>query len=464
MGESELAKYVLGERLAVHQQREVFAASDSQGRAVVLKRLQLGALSDWKTMELFEREARTLQALSHPRIPRLLNSFHAEHDGRVELSLVMERIEGPSLAQRLAQGWRPNEAVVREIARQGLEILIWLHSQQPAVIHRDIKPSNLIWTDAGELYLIDFGAVRDIFVSKGASTVIGTFGYMAPEQFAGQTEPASDLYSLGATLLHLLAGRPPAEIPQRHLMPDFRAYVSCSRPLQRWIERLLMPDVEERLPDAATALKELEALDHHREVSPSGRMSYQRDGNQVHISLQPSWKPRSLWQQYRLLPVGVVLYLVLNLPIFWILATLPWTSRDLAGTNPVLLSILGTYLIGSITVLWLVIRRIYRVARERMTLTLLPDELHLQKLAPKKVQLTIPRQAIAEVRREVVLARDKFSREGVSLWLHPTLDLPATRYDVAFGLGKPDQHWLMTKLLQYTQSEETLPEVPDACR
>ncbi|HEY9843136.1 MAG TPA: serine/threonine-protein kinase, partial [Candidatus Obscuribacterales bacterium] len=179
-------------------------------------------------MELFEREARMLQSLQHPRIPRLLDFFHEQNPEGVVLTMVMEHIAGPTLAERLDGGWRPPEAEVLEIARQGLELLKWLHGRQPTALHRDIKPSNLIWTDTGELYLIDFGAVKELFISKGSSTVIGTFGYMAPEQFIGQSVPASDLYGLGATLLHLLAGRAPAEIPQLGLRLDFRPYVSCS--------------------------------------------------------------------------------------------------------------------------------------------------------------------------------------------------------------------------------------------
>ncbi|PKL77599.1 MAG: hypothetical protein CVV27_04960, partial [Candidatus Melainabacteria bacterium HGW-Melainabacteria-1] len=142
----KLGTYAIEKRLSAHQNREVFLAHDGV-QTVILKRLRLGQMRDWKAMQLFEREADTLKALRHPRIPRLLDSFHEEQAGQTSLMMVMEYVAGPSLADRLKQGWRPREPEVLEIARQGLEILSYLHQHDPPVIHRDIKPSNLIWTD-----------------------------------------------------------------------------------------------------------------------------------------------------------------------------------------------------------------------------------------------------------------------------------------------------------------------------
>ena len=92
---------------------------------------------------------------------------------------------------------------IREIATGLLGVLDYLHGRAPPVIHRDIKPSNVLLRPDGTPALIDFGGMR-AWQPAGAAgaTVVGTFGYMAPEQAAGQATPASDLYALGATLLH----------------------------------------------------------------------------------------------------------------------------------------------------------------------------------------------------------------------------------------------------------------------
>jgi serine/threonine protein kinase len=98
-----------------------------------------------------------------------------------------------------------------DLALALLEVLEYLHERRPPVFHRDIKPSNIVLRPSGAA-LVDFGGVGQGGPAvQGGSTVSGTFGYMAPEQLLGQVSPASDLYFLGATLLHVLTGREPTE-------------------------------------------------------------------------------------------------------------------------------------------------------------------------------------------------------------------------------------------------------------
>ncbi|HEY9842933.1 MAG: serine/threonine protein kinase [Candidatus Sericytochromatia bacterium] len=232
---------------------EVYRALDPRGRPVLLKRFFLKRAGNWKEHDLFEREAAVLERLEHPRIPQLL----AHGQDEESLYLITPWIAGDSLAERLERGQLSSEAEILELAGQLLEILVWLHGQSPPVIHRDIKPSNLILNPDGELYLIDFGSVLLRLNPEGGSTVAGTFGYMAPEQFSGRALPASDLYALGATLVHLLSGRAPAEIPQDRLRLRFEAYVHCSADCRHWLARLLAPAPEERFASALDALRAL---------------------------------------------------------------------------------------------------------------------------------------------------------------------------------------------------------------
>ncbi|MEM7727629.1 MAG: ankyrin repeat domain-containing protein, partial [Cyanobacteria bacterium P01_A01_bin.45] len=172
---------------------------------------------------------------------------------------VQQQAPGKSLFDLVQSGWHTNEAEVKDIAQQVLAILTYLHSLDPPVIHRDIKPHNLIRSDDGKIYLVDFGAVQNTYYNTlmQGSTVVGTYGYMAPEQFRGQALPATDLYSLGATLLYLLTHRSPAELPQDTLKLDFRNSVDISESFADWLDKILDPDIDDRFTNADQALAKL---------------------------------------------------------------------------------------------------------------------------------------------------------------------------------------------------------------
>lgn len=223
---------------------------------VALKALSLQRMTDWKMMELFEREARVLAKLDHPAIPRYLEYFHIDTPQNRSFYIAQQLAEGQSLAMLVQNGWRANETIVRRIAKQILEILVYLHELTPPVIHRDIKPQNIIWHTDGQVFLVDFGAVQDTYYNTfmRGSTVVGTYGYMAPEQFRGQAVPTTDLYGLGATLLFLLTHRSPADLPTDRLKIDFRSHVQISQEFADWLEKMLEPDVEDRFGSAKEAL------------------------------------------------------------------------------------------------------------------------------------------------------------------------------------------------------------------
>jgi Serine/threonine protein kinase len=135
-----------------------------------------------------------------------------------------------------------------------LENLNYLHQLHPPVLHRDIKPSNLIWGEDHHIYLIDLGSVQIQPRTPGSSfTVVGTFGYTPIEQFGGLAIPASDLYSLGATLIHLLTGIPPAELPQENFKMKFNGDI-LDPAFKNWLETLIEPAVESRFSSAQIAL------------------------------------------------------------------------------------------------------------------------------------------------------------------------------------------------------------------
>lgn len=236
-------------------------------QTVILKELHFDRMQHWKGFELFEREMKTLAKLRHPRTPKLYDYFETDSNGHLCFYMVTSFLPGQSLAEKLRLGWRPTEDQLRQIARQLLDILVDLHEREPLIIHRDIKPSNILVDEKEAPSLVDFGAVQEALREQGGggSTVIGTFGYMAPEQFLGQATPASDLYGLGATLLHALSGRPPAELAHRDgLGLQFEGVVNCSEGLKWWLNKMVAASVSERFQSAREARRALVRLDQLR--------------------------------------------------------------------------------------------------------------------------------------------------------------------------------------------------------
>lgn len=158
----------------------------------------------------FIREAKLLARLSHPRLPEVHDYFTIDN----EQFLVMDCIEGDDLAQVLQKTGKsiPFEQVMNW-ADQLLEVLEYIHNTQPPVIHRDIKPNNVKLKSDGRVMLLDFGLAKSpTATTPGMSVPYGTRFYAAPEQLKSEgTDHRSDLYSLGATLYHLLTNQLPLD-------------------------------------------------------------------------------------------------------------------------------------------------------------------------------------------------------------------------------------------------------------
>jgi eukaryotic-like serine/threonine-protein kinase len=242
---------------------------------VVIKTLDLHNIKDWKNLELFEREAKALAQIEHPAIPKYLDFFRANIMNEEAFCLVQEIAPGLTLNSLIESGYIFNEMEVRKIAQQILEILVYLQAFTPPIIHRDIKPQNLLYTDSGQIHLVDFGAVRDTyhFTVTGGSTIVGTYGYMAPEQTWGQAMLATDLYGLGTTLLYLLSGRDPGDLPVQRMKIDFRSQFQISADFANWLDGLLAPIPEERYCNASIALKYLHGKAPIKPPSPAKTIS-----------------------------------------------------------------------------------------------------------------------------------------------------------------------------------------------
>ncbi len=284
---------VLAERYEVQRQlgkqtgHQTLLARDIQTQElVVIKQLLLGSDFEWQDLKLFEREAETLKALSHPAIPRYLDYLEIEEPDSKSFALVQTYVEGKTLEEHLRAGRTFSESEVKELAKSLLEILIYLHEQDPPVIHRDIKPSNILLHSrsghsVGQVYLVDFGSVQNQAAKFGGTiTVVGTYGYMAPEQFGGRSVPASDLYGLGATLIYLVTGLHPTELSQQDLKILFADRAGHLNPnLIDWLEQMTEPSLSKRLSSAKEALRSLK--------NP-------RSLDKTLMALQPQARPNSM--------------------------------------------------------------------------------------------------------------------------------------------------------------------------
>ena len=207
----------------------VYLAEDNRlpGRRCAIKEMSPAQLApgdrNW-SIEAFRQEAQMLANLDHPGLTRVTD-FFAEGGNWY---LTMEYIEGETLDARLARARNGRLSVdeALRIMRQLCDVLTYLHNREPQVIFRDLKPGNIMLTPNGEVKLIDFGIARFFKPGKSQDTVqLGTPGYAAPEQYGGlsQSDPRTDIYSLGAVLHQMVTGYDPTTASSPFPLPDPRS-------------------------------------------------------------------------------------------------------------------------------------------------------------------------------------------------------------------------------------------------
>ncbi len=266
-------RYKVNKVIGVGGMGRVYLANDSRlaSRPVAVKEMVVGnGVQERKAIEDFAREARVLALLSHPGIPNLIDYFVEQ--GRHYL--VMEFVAGADLQgllDKLGSGARLPEAEVLKWARQLLEVLDFLHGQKPSIVYRDLKPGNIMIDHHGNALLIDFGIAR-FLPPGGRGTQIGSVGYAPPEQYTGKVEPRSDLYSLAATMHHLLTGRDPQLEPPFTFPPLRSLAPQVSRQTADVVMRALEKDVEKRPRSAKEMLRALPELRESQLAGSLGKL------------------------------------------------------------------------------------------------------------------------------------------------------------------------------------------------
>jgi hypothetical protein len=247
---------------------------------VMVKVLRFERLRDWKTLELFEREGRVLEELSHPSVPAYRDFFAHDGaaafeasklevyqgDGKLSLVLVQQLVDGPTIEDRVQGSGPLPPHEVEAVLTLMLETLEYLHGRSPPVVHRDITPRNVILSPLGKPFLVDFGAIQDRLRTERSagsmgSTTVGTLGFMPLEQMQGSSRPASDLYALGVTMLYAASGVPPLEMPVDDATGKVRVATLARRlspATQRLLDRMVEPIVGQRIGSAREALSVLQ--------------------------------------------------------------------------------------------------------------------------------------------------------------------------------------------------------------
>ncbi|WP_414529063.1 serine/threonine protein kinase [Nodularia chucula] len=314
--------------------RSLLARDKVTGELVVVKLLTFNSDFEWDDLKLFEREAETLKSLSHAAIPRYLDYFEVNSPNIKGFALVQSYIPAQTLEQYLQTGRTFTEADIKQVAIAVLEILTYLHGLHPPVIHRDLKPSNILLGErsgnsVGQVYLVDFGSVQTVLAAEGGTrTVVGTYGYMPPEQFGARTVPASDLYSLGATLIYLSTGTHPADLPQKDFRIQFEQVTNLSRHFQKWLQLMTEPNLERRPSSAIAALQALNESQLNSPLAiPLAINVVQPVGSKLQLT------KNSDYLEILIPPVGFKLEMLFTgfFTVFWNAFVLFWTVGALSG-------------------------------------------------------------------------------------------------------------------------------------
>src|SRR5215467_13672147 len=250
---------------------EVYRARDTKlKRDVAIKTLPDEFLHDADRLSRFQREAEVLASLNHPNIAAIYDLQEAEGSR----FLVLELVEGETLADRIARGPIPIEETL-QIAKSICEALETAHEQ--GIIHRDLKPANIKITPDGKVKVLDFGLAKAMestpattlsnsptFLSAAASNagvILGTAAYMSPEQASGKTvDKKTDLWAFGVVLMEMLTGRPVFEGETvSHVLasvlkdePHWTSLpVNTPAPIRKLLRRCFEKDRKRRLADAA---------------------------------------------------------------------------------------------------------------------------------------------------------------------------------------------------------------------
>ncbi len=292
---SRLGPYEILEPLGAGGMGEVYRARDGKlGRDIAIKVLPAQTSADPTRRQRFEQEARSASALNHPNINTIYSIGEADGD----IYIAMELVEGRTLRELMASGEALPTKRLLDIAVQTAEGLAKAHSA--GIVHRDLKPENLMVSKDGYVKVLDFGLAKltqsssqensvlptAIAAPTEPGTVMGTAGYMSPEQASGQAvDFRSDQFTLGAILYEMATGKRAFQrktgaetlvaIIREEPEPLGQLAPKAPAPVRWIVERLLAKDPEERYASTKDLARDLKSVrDHLTETSASGALEF----------------------------------------------------------------------------------------------------------------------------------------------------------------------------------------------
>ena len=249
MSSQVLGPYHIMAEIAVGGQATLYKATHTfMNRTVALKVLHPHLITDSDFLQKFEDESKILAQLKHPNIVEV---YDANTDGK-NYWIAMEWLEGQSVEDFLKSQNHLQLDLAIIIADQVAAALEYTHSR--GLIHRDIKPGNIMLLADGSVKVLDFGIAAIVAASQKASTRIGTVEYMSYEQFHGQADTRSDLYSLGAVLYEMLTGQLSPKIALSPPPPAHQINAAIPSVLESWLNHALAQQPDER-PQTASAFR-----------------------------------------------------------------------------------------------------------------------------------------------------------------------------------------------------------------
>src|SRR5271166_4053373 len=313
----------------------VYDAEDVRlGRHVALKFIPADLANDPKALERFVREARAASQLNHPGICTI---YDIEDDSNGQPFIVMEKLEGVSLKERLL-GEPMDVEEILDIGIQVADALAACHEK--GIIHRDIKPANIFLTKSGQVKILDFGlakmapafATGDYVAADDplsiSGDIFGTAVYMSPEQARGEElDPRTDIFSLGSVLYQMATGKKAfagnntvttlEAVLNRKPVPPLKLNPNLPSDLQGIIGRAMEKNRGNRYPTALALKADLQALKRETESDPGLTSSGRIRSPFPYRIATGTFESTSRWQTYLLVAVSAVLIMVLTVAGLW---------------------------------------------------------------------------------------------------------------------------------------------------
>ena len=262
-----LNKYKNLQTIGIGGQGTMLRAISPNGQPVAIKVFDIQTTDSFKSIELFEREIDTLKSIDVHGVPKFIEDIRSDK----YIYLVEEYINAPSLEKIMKNGKRYSFEQILTILKNAAQILDELTSLIPPIIHRDIKPANLLVDDDLNVTLVDFGAVAAKVQLSFAMTFAGTAGYLAPEQLYGKATPASDIFSLGVTIAHLITNKEPCDMDMDDMRLKIEKYIPPTIPFWfvGFLQLMIEPNTSIRFQNGKQVIEYLNNINNYTQDNPA---------------------------------------------------------------------------------------------------------------------------------------------------------------------------------------------------